>query len=101
MKHIAVTGGAGFIGSNLCKKLLEEGNKVFCIDNLYSGRMSNIEELKSNSNFHFYPVDIVNRNIVLDLDFWGNLDEIYNLACPASPPFYQNKPIDTQGSSIE
>ena len=101
MKHIAVTGGAGFIGSNLCKKLLEEGNKVFCIDNLYSGRMSNIEELKSNSNLHFYPVDIVNRNIVLDLDFWGNLDEIYNLACPASPPFYQNKPIDTLKTNFE
>ena len=101
MKHIAVKGGAGFIGSNLCKKLLEEGNKVFCIDNLYSGRMSNIEELKSNSNFHFYPVDIVNRNIVLDLDFWGNLDEIYNLACPASPPFYQNKPIDTLKTNFE
>ena len=93
MKNIVVTGAAGFIGSNLCKRLADEGNKVFCIDNLYSGNMDNL--ISMHKDFTIYPVDITNTKIISDLDFWGRVDEIYNLACPASPPFYQKDPIFT------
>ena len=89
MKRILVTGGAGFLGSNLCKRLIREGNHVICVDNLYTGRMVNIEELMENPEFEF-----INHNIIEPLDI-DNLDEIYNLACPASPPHYQKSPTYT------
>jgi UDP-glucuronate decarboxylase len=91
---ILVTGGAGFLGSNLCSRLLEQGNQVICFDNLYSGREKNIEELKSNPNFSFVKGDITEK-----IDITG-LDRIYNLACPASPPAYQKDPIFTWKTNV-
>ena len=90
MTKILVTGGAGFIGSNLCRKLLELGNTVYCLDNLSSGSCENIKDLNSNVNFMFYQHDIED-NLVLNWE----IDQIYHLACPASPPFYQKNPIKT------
>lgn len=86
MKTIVVTGGTGFLGSNLCARLIREGNKVICVDNNYTGRMSNIETILNNPNFKFIEHDIINP---LKLD--EKVDQIYNLACPASPPAYQGK----------
>lgn len=91
---IFVTGGAGFLGSNLCSRLLEQGNQVICFDNLYSGREKNIEVLKSNPNFSFVKGDITEK-----IDITG-LDRIYNLACPASPPAYQKDPIFTWKTNV-
>ena len=85
-----ITGGAGFIGTNLCKRLLNEGHKVICVDNLYTGQMRNIEPLMNNPNFKF-----INHNIIEPLNIEEKIDEIYNLACPASPPHYQKDPIFT------
>ena len=93
MKKILVTGGAGFIGSHLCKRLLDENNIVICIDNFFTGKRYNIESLFNNPNFHLIEHDIVNA---LDLE----IDEIYNLACPASPPHYQYDPIKTMKTSV-
>ena len=90
MKTILITGGAGFIGSNLCEKLLKDGHKVICVDNLYTGNIKNIQEFFYNQNFVF-----LNRDILLPLDITDDIDEIYNLACPASPKKYQQKPINT------
>jgi len=90
MKTILVTGGAGFIGSNLCERLLVEGNRVICIDNLYSGNIENIKHLLENENFTF-----INHDIILPLEIEEPIDQIYNLACPASPPKYQIDPIYT------
>ena len=89
IKNILVTGGAGFIGSHLCKVLLELGHYVICLDNLLTGSISNIQDLKKNKNFEFVKHDITEPY------FRDNIDEIYNLACPASPLHYQNKPIKT------
>lgn len=88
-KNILVTGGAGFIGSHLCKSLLDSGHKVICLDNLFTGSIKNIQNLKKNPNFEFVNHDIVEPY------FRDNLDEIYNLACPASPIHYQHNPIKT------
>jgi len=85
-----ITGGAGFIGTNLCIRLLKEGHKVICIDNLYTGQMRNLEPLFSNENFKF-----INHNIIEPLKIEEKLDEIYNLACPASPSHYQKDPLFT------
>ena len=85
-----ITGGAGFIGTNLCKRLLNDGHKVICVDNLYTGQMRNIEPLMNNPNFKF-----INHNIIEPLNIEEKIDEIYNLACPASPPAYQKDPIFT------
>jgi UDP-glucuronate decarboxylase len=90
MKTILITGGAGFIGSNLCEKLLKDGHKVICVDNLYTGNIKNIQEFFYNQNFVF-----LNRDILLPLDITDDIDEIYNLACPASPKKYQQNPINT------
>mgnify|MGYP001325999450 FL=1 len=88
MKRILVTGGAGFIGSHLCKTLLELNNEVICIDNFYSGSKENIEKLIDYEKFEFVKHDIISS---LSLE----VDEIYNLACPASPVSYQLDPVRT------
>jgi len=88
-KTILVTGGAGFIGSHLCERLLTDDHKVICLDNLFTGSLNNIELLKSNINFEFVNHDITKPY------FRDGIDEIYNLACPASPIHYQSNPIKT------
>ena len=88
-KTILVTGGAGFIGSHLCRRLLNENYKVICLDNLFTATLNNIEELKKNNNFEFVNHDITKPY------YRDNIDEIYNLACPASPIHYQSNPIKT------
>ena len=93
MKRILVTGGAGFIGCHLCKFLLNQGHKVICVDNFYTGKKSNIIELLANKNFK-----LVEQDIIKPISF--KVDQIYNLACPASPPHYQAKSIQTIKTSI-
>jgi UDP-glucuronate decarboxylase len=88
-KTVLVTGGAGFIGSHLCKRLLNEDHKVICLDNLFTGSLDNIESLKNDVNFEFVNHDITKPY------YRDNIDEIYNLACPASPIHYQSNPIKT------
>lgn len=88
MKRILVTGGAGFLGSHLCQRLIEEENYVICMDNLYSGSLSNINNLLTHKNFHF-----VNHSVIDSFDVI--VDEIYHLACPASPVHYQKDPLYT------
>lgn len=95
MKKILVTGGAGFVGANLCRRLLEdENNYVICVDNLYTGRLENISELKKKPNFEFFRHDIIEPLSVT------KIDEIYNLACPASPPHYQKSPTFTTKTCV-
>lgn len=88
MKKALVTGGAGFLGSHLCKRLLDDGYEVTAIDNLYTGSEENIAPLASQPNFTFLQHDITRP-------FEGAYDEIYNLACPASPVHYQASPVET------
>ncbi len=90
-----VTGGAGFLGTNLCLRLLSEGNSVVAVDNLSTARKENLELLKSRENFSFTKHDIVNP-----LPDLGEFDFIYNLACPASPVHYQKDPIQTFRTSV-
>lgn len=90
MPIILITGGAGFIGSNLCERLLNNGDSIICLDNLYTGSMSNINHLMNHINFKF-----INHDIIYPLEINGPIDQIYNLACPASPPKYQSDPIYT------
>lgn len=92
-KKILVTGGAGFLGSHLCEKLLDQGNEVFCIDNLFTGSKYNIKHLFQNKDFQFSKHDI-------NYPLYDKVDEIYNLACPASPPYYQIDPIQTIRTNI-
>ncbi len=80
MKKILITGGAGFIGSHLCKRLLAEGNQVICLDNMFTGTYKNIQDLMNSKNFQYR-----NANIIDPLDLDTGIEEIYNLACPASP----------------
>ena len=91
MKTIVVTGGAGFLGSQLCERLLKEGNKVIAIDSLFTGKIENITPLEKNDNFKFINHDIVDPIFLDDL----KIDQIYNLACPASPIHYQLNPVRT------
>ena len=93
MKRILVTGGAGFLGSHLCKKLLDEENEVICVDNFYTGCKTNILPLLSNPYF-----EVIRHDITFPL--YLEVDEIYNLACPASPIHYQNDPVQTTKTSV-
>jgi UDP-glucuronate decarboxylase len=87
-KRILVTGGAGFVGSHLCERLLSEGNDVLCVDNLYTGSKRNIVHMIGNPYF-----ELVRHDITFPL--YVEVDEVYNLACPASPIHYQNDPVQT------
>ena len=90
MKTILIAGGCGFIGSNLCNYLLNKNNKIICVDNLFSGKMENIKSCIDNDNFTF-----INHNIIEPIHIDSEVNEIYHLACPASPPVYQKDPIYT------
>lgn len=93
MKRILVTGGAGFIGSHLCKRLLNEDNDVICLDNYFTGSKENICDLLDNHKFELVRHDVTTP-------YYAEVDEIYNLACPASPVHYQYNPIKTMKTSI-
>ncbi len=93
MKKILITGGAGFIGSHLCERLLKEGNEVICLDNFFTGSKNNIIHLLDNPYFELIRHDIT-------APFFIEVDEIYNLACPASPIHYQYNPIKTIKTSV-
>jgi len=92
-KRILVTGGAGFIGSHLCTALLEQGHEVLCVDNYYTGRRVNIEPLLANRRFEAMRHDVT-------FPLYVEVDEIYNLACPASPVHYQSDPVQTLKTSV-
>lgn len=93
MKKVLVSGGAGFIGSHLCTRLINEGQKVICLDNLFTGSEENIIHLKGNSRFEFIRHDV-------EIPYEADVDEIYNLACPASPIHYQYDAIKTIKTSV-
>lgn len=93
MKRILITGGAGFVGSHLAKRLLNEGNEVICLDNYFTGNKNNIIELLGNPHFEMVRHDITEP-------YYAEVDEIYNLACPASPVHYQYNPIKTMKTSV-
>lgn len=93
MKRILVSGGAGFIGSHLCTRLLNEGNDVICLDNFFTGSKDNIAHLMGNHHFEVVRHDITNP-------YSAEVDEIYNLACPASPIHYQHDPIQTAKTNV-
>ena len=93
MKRILITGGAGFIGSHLCERLLNEGNDIICLDNFFTGSKDNIRHLIGNNHFELVRHDITK-------EYFAEVDEIYNLACPASPPHYQYNPIKTMKTSV-
>lgn len=93
MNRVLVTGGAGFLGSHLCERLLKEGNDVICVDNLFTGSKDNIRHLMDNPYFEFIRHDITEPLYV-------EVDEIYNLACPASPAYYQSDPIKTAKTCV-
>lgn len=94
MSRVLVTGGAGFLGSHLCDRLIEAGNEVICVDNLFTGSKDNIRHLLAHPKFEFICHDITNP--LGDI----KVDQIYNLACPASPPYYQYDPIKTAQTSV-
>ncbi len=93
MKKILITGGAGFIGSHLCERLLKEGNEVICLDNYFTGNKSNIVNIMDNPYFEIVRHDITTP-------YYVEVEEIYNLACPASPVHYQYNPIKTIKTSV-
>lgn len=93
MKRVLVTGGAGFIGSHLCERLLREGNDVICLDNYFSSSKNNVRHLLDNHNFELVRHDVT-------VPYYAEVDEVYNLACPASPVYYQINPIKTMKTSI-
>lgn len=92
-KKILVTGGAGFVGSHLCERLLNEGNEVYCLDNFFTGQKKNVVHLLDNPYFEMIRHDVTTP-------FFIETDEIYNLACPASPVHYQHNPIKTIKTSV-
>lgn len=93
MKRILITGGAGFIGSHLCERLLNEGNEVICLDNFFTGSKDNIRHLLDNNRFELVRHDVTK-------EYYAEVDQIYNMACPASPPHYQYNPIKTIKTSV-
>jgi UDP-glucuronate decarboxylase len=93
-KKILVTGGAGFVGSHLCRSLLSDGHDVLCVDNLYTGSKANVIDLFNNSRFEFKRHDVT-------FPLYVEVDRIYNLACPASPVHYQNDPVQTIKTSVQ
>ena len=93
MKKILVTGGAGFLGSHLCDRLVQQGHHVLCVDNYFTGSKKNIEHLLDNKMF-----EVIRQDVCFPL--YVEVDEIYNLACPASPYYYQWDPIQTMKTSI-
>ena len=93
MKRVLVTGGAGFVGSHLCERLLKEGNEVISLDNYFTGQKKNIEHLMDNNYFEIVRHDVT-------IPYFVEVDEIYNLACPASPIHYQYNPIKTVKTSV-
>jgi len=92
-KRILITGGAGFIGSHLCERLLGEGNEVICVDNFFTGSKDNIKHLLGNPYF-----EVIRHDITFPL--YVEVDEVYNLACPASPIHYQFDPVQTTKTSV-
>ena len=92
-KKALITGAAGFLGSHLCRRLLDDGYEVTALDNLFTGTKRNIESLLDNRRFSFVLHDVTQP-------YWGQFDEIYNLACPASPIHYQHNPVETLKSSV-
>lgn len=93
MKRILVTGGAGFVGSHLCERLIEAGHEVLCVDNYYTGSRRNVAHLLPNPNFELLRHDVT-------FPLFAEVDEIYNLACPASPIHYQFDPVQTTKTSV-
>jgi UDP-glucuronate decarboxylase len=93
MKKVLVTGGAGFLGSHLCERLLGEGNDVLCVDNFYTGSKANVKHLLAHPHFELMRHDVT-------FPLYVEVDEIYNLACPASPPHYQFDPVQTTKTSV-
>lgn len=93
MKRIIITGGAGFLGSHLCERLLNEGNHIICVDNFFTGSYENIKHLTNNKNF-----EIIRHDIIAPIHI--ECDEIYNFACPASPIHYQRNPVHTFKTSV-
>jgi UDP-glucuronate decarboxylase len=93
IKRILVTGGAGFLGSHLCDRLVERGDDVICLDNFFTSQKANIEHLLGRRNFELIRHDVTHP-------FWLEVDEIYNLACPAAPGHYQYNPIKTIKTSV-
>src|SRR5271169_2124764 len=92
-KRILVTGGAGFLGSHLCERLLADGHEVICVDNCYTGSKLNIQQLLDNPMFEFVRHDVT-------FPLYIEINEIYNLACPASPIHYQFDPVQTTKTSV-
>lgn len=110
MKRILVAGGAGFLGSHLCDRLIEQGHYVTCVDNLSTGSKNNISHLIEHSNFKFIEADVSAHDFYVRIIGYGNLgdnskrfdqiDQIYNMACPASPPKYQESPVQTIRTNV-
>ncbi|MGC9079829.1 MAG: GDP-mannose 4,6-dehydratase, partial [Nanopusillaceae archaeon] len=92
-KRILITGAAGFIGSHLCERLLNEGNEVICVDNFFTGSKDNIKHLLGNPYF-----EVIRHDITFPL--YVEVDKVYNLACPASPIHYQFDPVQTTKTSV-
>lgn len=92
-QRILVTGGAGFLGSHLCDRLIEQGHEVLCVDNLFTGAKQNIEHLLGHPHFEFVRHDVT-------FPLYVEVDQIYNLACPASPIHYQHDPVQTTKTSV-
>ncbi|HVM84017.1 MAG TPA: GDP-mannose 4,6-dehydratase, partial [Candidatus Binatia bacterium] len=92
-KRVLVTGGAGFLGSHLCERLLAQGCEVLCVDNFFTGRRSNVMHLLDNPLFELMRHDVT-------FPLYVEVDEIYNLACPASPIHYQHDPVQTTKTSV-
>ncbi len=93
MKRILITGGAGFLGSHLCDRLIARGDDVLCVDNFYTSRKENIQQLMSHPHF-----EVLRHDVTFPL--YVEVDEIYNLACPASPVHYQFDPVQTTKTSV-